>query len=109
MTRRNSLAWNRNFQDILDLPDDAVRVGLPFADYIRGLAESGEYGPDANADEQIARLTALLGQANRFRAHPPERPRHRHQAKSDPRRRLRHHLRRHHRAQTRRGGVARRA
>ena len=59
-------AWNRNFQDILDLPDDAVRVGLPFADYIRGLAERGEYGPDANADEQIARLTALLDQANRF-------------------------------------------
>jgi GAF domain-containing protein/nitrogen-specific signal transduction histidine kinase len=63
-------AWNRNFQDILDLPDDAVRVGLPFADYIRGLVEKGEYGPDAGADEQIARLTALVGQANRF-----ERPR----------------------------------
>jgi GAF domain-containing protein/nitrogen-specific signal transduction histidine kinase/HAMP domain-containing protein len=59
-------AWNRNFQDILDLPDDAVRVGLPFADYIRGLAERGEYGTDANTDEQITRLTALLDQANRF-------------------------------------------
>jgi signal transduction histidine kinase len=59
-------AWNRNFQDILDLPDDAVRVGLPFADYIRDLTAKGEYGPNANADEQIARLTAGLGQANRF-------------------------------------------
>src|SRR5262249_9074819 len=36
-------AWNRNFQNILDLPDNAVRVGLPFADYIRGLAAKGEY------------------------------------------------------------------
>jgi GAF domain-containing protein/nitrogen-specific signal transduction histidine kinase len=63
---RKLAAWNRNFQDILDLPDDAVRVGLPFDDYIRGLAAQGEYGPDANADEQIARLTALLDQANRF-------------------------------------------
>jgi len=62
---RKLAAWNRNFQDILDLPDDAVRVGLPFDDYIRGLAERGEYGSDAAADEQIARLTALLGQANR--------------------------------------------
>jgi signal transduction histidine kinase len=59
-------AWNRNFQDILDLPDDAVRVGLPLADYIRDLTAKGEYGPEANADEQIARLTAGLGQANRF-------------------------------------------
>ena len=59
-------AWNRNFQDILDLPDDSVRVGLPFVDYIRGLAARGEYGPDANADEQIARLTMAVGQANRF-------------------------------------------
>jgi two-component system, NtrC family, sensor kinase len=63
---RKLAAWNRNFQDILGLPDDAVRVGLPFADYVRGLAERGEYGVDANADEQIARLTALLDQANRF-------------------------------------------
>jgi PAS domain S-box-containing protein len=60
------VAWNRNFQDILDLPDDAVHVGMPFPDYIRVLAERGEYGPDADADEQIARLAAGLGQANRF-------------------------------------------
>ena len=59
-------AWNRNFQEILDLPDEAVRVGLPFAEYIRGLAARSEYGPDANADEQIARLTMAVGQANRF-------------------------------------------
>ena len=65
-TDQKLVAWNRNFQDILDLPNDAVRVGLPFADYIRGLAERGEYGPDANADEQITRLTALLDQSNRF-------------------------------------------
>jgi two-component system, NtrC family, sensor kinase len=64
-------AWNRNFQNILDLPDDTVRVGLPFANYIRGLAAKGEYGPDADADEQIARLTALLGQANRFERSRP--------------------------------------
>jgi GAF domain-containing protein/nitrogen-specific signal transduction histidine kinase len=60
------VAWNRNFQDILDLPDDAVRIGLPFADYIRGLADQGEYGPDANAEDQVTRLTAGLGHANRF-------------------------------------------
>ncbi len=59
-------AWNRNFQNILGLPDDTVRVGLPFGDYIRGLAERGEYGPNANADEQIANLTVGLGKPNRF-------------------------------------------
>ncbi|MCX7380194.1 MAG: GAF domain-containing protein, partial [Alphaproteobacteria bacterium] len=55
------VAWNRKFQDILDLPDGALAQGLPFADFVRHQSDRGEYGGDAEA--QVARITAGIGQA----------------------------------------------
>jgi GAF domain-containing protein len=65
------LAWNTNFPRILDLPDDALTQGLTFADYIRTLAERGEYGEGADPEAQVARVLALTGQRRAFeRARP---------------------------------------
>ena len=65
------VAWNRRFQDILDLPDDVLSQGESFADYIRTLATRGEFGPVADADEQVQHLVALVGEQRTFeRARP---------------------------------------
>ena len=65
------VAWNRKFQDILDLPDGVLAERLTFPDYIRYLTERGEYGAGADPEEQIRRLT---GQAGEVRAYERTRP-----------------------------------
>jgi two-component system NtrC family sensor kinase len=65
------VAWNRRFQDILDLPDGVLAERLTFPDYIRYLAERGEYGEKADPEEQIRCLT---GQSGEVRAYERSRP-----------------------------------
>jgi signal transduction histidine kinase len=60
------VAWNRRFQDIIEVPDDVIARRQTFAEYIRYLAERGEYGPGADPEEQIRRLTETVGQRRAY-------------------------------------------
>jgi PAS domain S-box-containing protein len=63
-------AWNRNFQELLDLPDEFLAQSHSFADYIRYLAARGEFG-DVDPETELARLEAQFGEHYSFnRARP---------------------------------------
>ena len=64
------VAWNRRFQEMLDMPDGMLAARLTFAEYICYLAERGEYG-EADPATQIQRLTENIDQ---FRAFERVRP-----------------------------------
>ena len=63
-------AWNRNFQEMLDLPD-AFLAGRPsFAEYFRYLADRGEYSADLEA--QLSRTIEDTRREMRFERTRPD-------------------------------------
>jgi GAF domain-containing protein len=61
---RHLVASNRQFQDMLDVPDDMISSRPAFADYIRYLADRGEYGSDPEV--HVQHLLALGSQPAAF-------------------------------------------
>jgi two-component system NtrC family sensor kinase len=64
-------AWNRNFQELLDLPENLLAERPGFDEYIRYLTERGEFGASDPATE-IARLRARLGDHYSFERTRPD-------------------------------------
>ena len=64
-------AWNRNFQELLDLRDERLAERPGFDDYIRYLTERGEFGDSAPEDE-IARLRSRLADHYSFERKRPD-------------------------------------
>jgi PAS domain S-box-containing protein len=64
-------AWNRNFQELLDLPDEFLAGSHSFAEYIRYLAARGEFG-DVDPEAELARLEAQFGEHYSFNRTRPD-------------------------------------
>jgi PAS domain S-box-containing protein len=64
-------AWNRNFQELLDLRDDFLTQRHDFDTYIRHLAERGEFG-ETDPETQIKRLRARIGDHYSFERTRPD-------------------------------------
>jgi signal transduction histidine kinase len=54
-------AWNRNFQELLDLPDELLNSGQTYTAFIQFLAARGEYG-DLDPEVEVARLQETSGE-----------------------------------------------
>jgi adenylate cyclase len=64
-------AWNRQVVELLKLPETYLPGGPHFADYIRYLADRGEYGA-VDAETEVRRLTAAAGQSHTFERTRPD-------------------------------------
>ena len=66
------VAWNRKFQNILDVPDDVIARRQTFSEYVRYLAERGEYGREADPEEHVRRLIEQAGQPRTYERIRPD-------------------------------------
>ena len=64
-------AWNRNFQELLDLPDAFLAERPSFAEYFRHLAARGEYG-SADLGVQLSRFVEDTERDMRFERTRPD-------------------------------------
>ena len=63
------VCWNRQFRELLDLPQELGRVGVPFDKIIRTCAQRGDFGP-GNVDDIVAdRLMRLVVRKETFIEH----------------------------------------
>ncbi|ESR26427.1 PAS domain-containing hybrid sensor histidine kinase/response regulator [Lutibaculum baratangense] len=61
--------WNRRFRELLDLPPELGRVGIPLRDIARFRAERGDFGEGDVEDLVDARVERLCGQDHAYHEH----------------------------------------
>src|SRR5262249_31325586 len=64
-------AWNRNFQELLDLPDDFLAKRHGFNEFVRYLTERGEFG-ETDPETEIHRLRGRLNEHYQFERTRPD-------------------------------------
>jgi two-component system NtrC family sensor kinase len=65
-------AWNRNFQQILDLPETFFAEPRGYDEFIRYLAKRGEFGAGADPEAELRRYTENAGRHYSFERTRPD-------------------------------------
>ncbi|MFL5288341.1 MAG: GAF domain-containing protein [Rhodopila sp.] len=60
------VAWNRQFQELLDVPDGVLADRLTYEDYIHYLTSRGEYGPHVAPEDQLRHFQDRMGEHYTF-------------------------------------------
>ena len=55
------VVWNSKFQEFFTVPDSLLAEHRTYAEYIRYLAERGDYGADADFEDTIRQIAAMTG------------------------------------------------
>ncbi len=66
------VAWNRKFQELLDVPDGVLAERLTYAEYIRYLTERGEFGLGVDTETQLRRLQQHMREHHAFERNRPD-------------------------------------
>ena len=66
------VAWNHKFQEILDVADDIIARRQTFSEYVRYLAERGEYDREADPEEHVRGLIERAGQPRTYERTRPD-------------------------------------
>jgi PAS domain S-box-containing protein len=64
-------AWNKNFQELIELPDELLGQRKTYAEYLHILAERGEFGP-GDVEEELRRRLAHADEELRFERIRPD-------------------------------------
>jgi signal transduction histidine kinase len=55
------VAWNSKFQEFFNVPDSLLAEHRTYAEYIRYLAQRGDYGADADVEDTVRQIAAMTG------------------------------------------------
>jgi PAS domain S-box-containing protein len=66
------VAWNRNFQELLGLPAEFLATPRTYAEYVRHLSNSGEFGRDSDPEAELRRYTENVGRHYSFERTRPD-------------------------------------
>ena len=66
------VAWNAKFQEIFAVPPGLLEQRQTYADYIRFLAQRGDYGADTDIEGQVRRIAGNAGQRGVYERTRPD-------------------------------------
>ena len=66
------VAWNRNFQELLGLSSEFLAAPRTYAEYVRHLSNSGEFGRDSDPEAELCRYTENVGRHYSFERTRPD-------------------------------------